>query len=953
MYESGELISETAGRAIRSTKKAQIPLIWPEAKTVVTIAIPFASKKWPPISGDTAIQLELLDSYGRRVEAASLELLKGCETLQLDELFPEMEDSFTGTLQLTSENPFAAAAAVVQTTERSDPIITRLPVADAEHATIVSTLIIPHLLIGSVDAGEFSADLVPMNQDSEKAAVGTLDFYQPDGSRWNFPTRRNLTAGYDYRMAPLGTQRFQAQTCVAPAIVAVQPSQVSMRGGEKVIVKGRNFTSESKLLVGRQEISSRKVMNSETIEFTCPAMDVGRANLSVLTRDGIAQAPFLVNAVAVEDLEPGQITTLVGGSNYVGDGGPATSARVGLASGLTMGMDRNLYIVGEHRVRKVDTHTGIITTVAGIGTWGFTNPGKLALSSPLDWLPGRVAVDATGSLYVSSGNRVLRVDFETNLVEAFAGNGEEDFSGDGGPAIEASLTPGELILDPQGNLFIADDGRVRKVDAVTSLITTVAGNGEYCRYCDPDRPATCEPCDRGDGGIATEALLGRIADIAVDPAGNIYVLADGRVRRVDSATGIITTVVGGGEPADGLGDDGPALDASIEQARGLALDSEGNLLIEQEDRIRKVDLTSGIIATVTARVGRAYGISTDFTGRFYFTDRDAQQVYAFDPVRALDPAVGPIESLIAGVGKEDIGDGGPAVAAKTSFPVAVDVTSDGGLWLGEDISGRVRKIDPQDHSIRTVYRTACNVADLVADEDGSLFTSENCYGESGGSMIRITDVATGLVRNLIEGGPGSPYIAFSPDGELYFSTGGRIQRLNSETGQIEVIAGNGEYGFSGEGGPAIDAELGDPRSLAFDEQGNLFVAEWLDKKVRMIDATTGIIRTVAGNGTFGFSGDGGPATEAAFAQIEGIVVDDSGNLYISDMGNHRVRRVDLESGVITTAVGTGSCHIRGDGGLATAADVCAPHGLAIDGGGNLYIADRSNQLVRAVRRPVN
>jgi DNA-binding beta-propeller fold protein YncE len=606
-------------------------------------------------------------------------------------------------------------------------------------------------------------------------------------------------------------------------------------------------------------------------------------------------------------------------------------------------------------VRRVEARTGIITTVAGTGVWGYATPGKLALASPLHY-PGGVAVNVNGDLYISDtyNHRVIRVDGVTSLFEVFAGNGQEGFSGDGGAATDASLkSPGTLLLDMKGNLFISDSSnrRVRRVDADTRIITTVAGNGEYCRTCIPEFPDTCEPCDRGDGGLATEARLGSPRGLAIDPTGNLYIVADNRVRMVDTDTGIITTVAGGGEPVDGLGDGGPAQDAALDRSTGLGLDTKGNLYIGQRDRVRKVDLATGIIDTVIERLGRVGSVSADMAGNIYFSDMNANQVFAFDSIRALDPASGPAKSLIAGVGEQDIGDGGLAVAASTRFPVAVETTSDGTLWFGEDISGRVRIVDPQDHTIRTVYRTACSITDLTVNRAGTACISENCYGETGGSLIRAFDMASGLVRNLVEGGPGNLHSVFAANGDLYFSSENRILRMDWVTGQIYAIAGTGEDGFSGDGGPALEAGLGSPGSLTFDDSGNLFFVD--SGRIRMVDAGTQVISTVAGNGGSGFTVDGGQATEASLAWIKGIAIDDSGNLYISEMGSHRVRRVNLASGVLTTAVGTGSCHIRGDGGLATAADVCAPHGLAIDGGGNLYIADRSNQLVRAVRRPVN
>jgi sugar lactone lactonase YvrE len=165
---------------------------------------------------------------------------------------------------------------------------------------------------------------------------------------------------------------------------------------------------------------------------------------------------------------------------------------------------------------------------------------------------------------------------------------------------------------------------------------------------------------------------------------------------------------------------------------------------------------------------------------------------------------------------------------------------------------------------------------------------------------------------------------------------------------IHTVAGNGTSGFSGDGGPATSAQLYYPRDVAFDASGNFYIADGSNQRVRKVNSS-GTITTVAGNGTAGYSGDGGPATSASLRYPEGLVVDASGNLYIADSNNHRVRRVNLSTGYIYLVAGNGSAAYGGDGGLATAASLNLPAGLALDAaGGNLYIADSSNQRIRRV-----
>jgi hypothetical protein len=159
------------------------------------------------------------------------------------------------------------------------------------------------------------------------------------------------------------------------------------------------------------------------------------------------------------------------------------------------------------------------------------------------------------------------------------------------------------------------------------------------------------------------------------------------------------------------------------------------------------------------------------------------------------------------------------------------------------------------------------------------------------------------------------------------------------------VAGNGTKGYGGDGGPAVSAELNNPNDVAMDSAGNLYIADFVNSRVRKVD-TGGIITTVAGNGTQGYSGDGGAATSAEIKLPEGIAVDDSGNLYIADNGNSRIRKVS--GGIITTVAGNGTAGYSGDGGPATATELNYPTGVAVDATGNLYIADFQNSCIRKV-----
>ena len=176
----------------------------------------------------------------------------------------------------------------------------------------------------------------------------------------------------------------------------------------------------------------------------------------------------------------------------------------------------------------------------------------------------------------------------------------------------------------------------------------------------------------------------------------------------------------------------------------------------------------------------------------------------------------------------------------------------------------------------------------------------------------------------------------------------RIRRVDAATGVITTVAGNGIQGFSGDGGPATSARLNVPIAVGVDSAGNLFIADVFNLRIRRVDAATGIITTVAGNGLSGFNGDGIPATSARLDTPQGVALDGAGNLFIADTLVHRIRRVDAVTGIITTVAGTGLSGSSGDGGPATSARLGNPFGVAMDNTGNLFIGDVSAHRIRKV-----
>ena len=625
----------------------------------------------------------------------------------------------------------------------------------------------------------------------------------------------------------------------------------------------------------------------------------------------------------------GGISTVAGTGErgFGGDGGPAVNAQLSAPSGVALDGAGNLFIADtdNHRIRKVDA-TGTITTVAGSGLPAFGGDGRdggPATAARLS-APSGVAVDGAGNLFIAESfyNRIRKVD-SAGVITTVAGTGEffGGFSGDGGPATAARLrSPGGVALDGAGNLFIADSGnnRIRKVDA-TGTITTIAGTGEYGFS--------------GDGGPAIQAALNYPSGVALDGAGNVYIADtyNHRIRKVDSA-GVITTVAGAGEFGFG-GDGGPAIQAALNYPSDVVADGAGNLFIAatENHRIRKVD-SAGVITTVAgagsfgfggdggpataAQLRSPGGVALDGAGNLFIADTDNHRIRKVDSAGTITTIAGTGERVVALI-LLDVGDGGPATAAPLSSPSGVAADGAGNLFIAATDNHRIRKVDS---------------AGVISTVAGSSF---GAFGGDGGPAVQA---ALFYPSGVAVDGAGNLFIADTDNH--------RIRKVDS-AGVISTVAGVGSFGFSGDGGPAIQAALDDPSDVAVDGAGNVYIADTGNNRIRKVDSA-GVISTVAGVGSFGFSGDGGPAIQAALDDPSGVAVDGAGNLFIADTDNHRIRKVD-SAGVISTVAGSGSAAFggfSGDGGTAVQAQLNGPRGVAVDGADNVYIADTNNHLVR-------
>ena len=279
--------------------------------------------------------------------------------------------------------------------------------------------------------------------------------------------------------------------------------------------------------------------------------------------------------------------------------------------------------------------------------------------------------------------------------------------------------------------------------------------------------------------------------------------------------------------------------------------------------------------------------------------------------------VSPWIQTVAGTGTDSFsGDGGAATSATINNPNEVTLDSAGNLYIADSSNHRIRKVD-----------ASGNISTIAG-------TGTAGFGGDGGA-------ATAAQLNF----PAA--VVVDSAGNLYFadSNNHRVRRVDT-SGDISTVAGTGTGGFSSDGGPATAAQLNFPAAVVVDSAGNLYIADSNNHRIRKVDAS-GDISTVAGTGTGGFSGDGGPASGAMLNGPQGIVLDGAGNLYIVGSASYRIRKVDA-SGTISTIAGTGTAGFSGDGGAATAAQLNWPSRVAMDGAGNLYISDRFNHRIRKV-----
>ncbi len=520
----------------------------------------------------------------------------------------------------------------------------------------------------------------------------------------------------------------------------------------------------------------------------------------------------------------GRIVTIAGTGQrgFSGDGGPATSAALSEPSAIAADKTGNIYVAdtGNNRIRRVSAD-GTIMTIAG-------GPAQNGEFSGIH----AITLDSGGNLFVSdAGTRIRRID-PRGAVSTIAGTGTSGSAGDGVPAIRAELTNVQsLAADSKGNLYLADYGsnRVRRISP-DGIITTVAGTGARGFS--------------GDGGPAKAAQLVPTV-VATDATGNLYITDEpdnNRIRKV-TPDGIIRTVVGNGDPGRRSFYGSVALNAT---PFGVAVDAAGTLFVADTGyhRVRRISRDGSV-------------------------------------------------SIIAGNGTPgNAGDGGPATAAQLAFPAAIALDVAGNLYITDRDNNNVRRVSANG-VINTVASGFKAPAGLAVDNAGNVYVADSgndrlCRITPQGRMNIVAGAEAKLNHPV--------GVAIGTDGALYISDYANLIRKVAPQGTISAFAGTGDQGFAGDDGPASDARFRFPSGLAIGADGSVFVADSLNNCVRRISPTGTInsvagcgIATVGGFPIYADYGDGGPASQARLMGPGSIAIDGAGKVYVADVYDAAVR----------------------------------------------------------------
>jgi len=644
-------------------------------------------------------------------------------------------------------------------------------------------------------------------------------------------------------------------------------------------------------------------------------------------------------------IEDRVVSTFAGSGTEGSGNGTGTAAQFYYPSGVAVDSSDNVYVADgdNHRIRKI-TPGGVVSTLAGTGIRGHADGTGTEAQF---YFPTGVAVDSSGNVYVAdSDNHRIRKITPAGVVSTFAGTGSAGHAD--GTGTEAQFNyPTGVAVDSSGNVYVGDldNHRIRKITPA-GVVSTLAGSTEG--FAD---------------GIGTEAQFQGPFGVAVDSSGNVYVTDanNHRIRKITPA-GVVSTFAGTGTAgfADGTGNT-----AQFNTPPGVAVDSEGNVYVADSNnhRIRKIT-PAGVVSTFagSGTEGFENGIGTE--AQFYFPPGVAVDssgnVYVADfsnhCIRKITPAG--VVSTLAGTGSEGHADG-TATTVQFEDPFGVAVDSFGNVYVTDSVNHLIRKITPAGvvsifaGSTEGFANGTVNTAQFDYPSGVAVDSFGNVYvADHDNNLIRKITPA-GVVSTLAGTGTKGFADGTGTEAQFYFPTGVAVDsfgnvyvadsvnhliRKITPAGVVSTLAGS-TGGFAD--GTGIAAQFNDPTGVAVDSSGNVYVADANNHRIRKITPAK-VVSTFAGS-TEGFADSTG--TEAQFDFPYGVAVDSPGNVYVADSGNHRIRKI-TPAGVVSTFAGTGS-EGHADG-IATTAQFNYPTGVAVDSSGNVYVGDFGNNRIRKI-----
>jgi sugar lactone lactonase YvrE len=663
--------------------------------------------------------------------------------------------------------------------------------------------------------------------------------------------------------------------------------------------------------------------------------------------------------------EPYSFGTLAGYSGYGSADETGSAARFYNPNAVAVDASGTVYVADfdNDTIRKI-TSSGVVSTLAGLpgSSGGADGTGSAARFDG----PSGVAVDSSGNVYVADQyNHTIRKITSGGVVSTLAGLAGSSGSADGTGSAARFNRPNGVAVDGSGNVYVADSSNhtIRRITSA-GAVSTVAGSSGMFGIED---------------GTGSAARFNRPNGVAVDGSGNVYVAdsSNHTIRRITSG-GAVSTLAGLGR-SSGSGD-GTGSAARFYFPRGVAADASGNVYVADSSNHTIRQITPGGVVSTLAGSAGSFG-STDGTGnaaRFHNPNGlavgSSGNVYVADQsnhtIRQItsDGVVSTLAGLASSGGSAD----GTGSVARFNFPAGVAVDGSGNVYVADSDNHTIRKI-----TSGGIVSTLAGLAGSLGSADGTgsaaRFNRPNGVAVDGSGTVYVADSSNHTIRKITSGGAVStlaglagssgsadgtgsaarfnyPFgVAVESSGNVYVAdySNHTVRRITSG-GMVSTLAGSTGI-FGGQDGTASTARFYFPRGVAVDGSGNVYVADYFNHTIRRI-TSGGIVSTLAGSADISGSEDG-TGSAARFRYPGGVAVDGSGNVYVADRSNQTIRKI-TPGGIASTVAGlTGS--VGSPDGTGSAARFRSPGGVAVDGSGTVYVADESNHTIRAGRAAVD